>query len=90
MIPKVVVVSNREILRIFGVRHDFMFTERDSDDQAQYTEEKDIENIQYITFLLMARAGVRALEFYDPKSHKHLQAHMQARRVLNLGAVKPH
>jgi len=28
---------------------------------------------------LMARAGLRALEFYDPKAKKHLQAHMQAR-----------
>lgn len=27
----------------------------------------------------MARAGVRALELYDPKAGKHLQAHMQAR-----------
>lgn len=27
----------------------------------------------------MARAGIRALEFYDPVSKKHGQAHMQAR-----------
>jgi len=27
----------------------------------------------------MARAGVRALEWYDPKTQKHGQAHMQAR-----------
>jgi len=27
----------------------------------------------------MARAGLRALEFYDPETKKHLQAHMQAR-----------
>jgi hypothetical protein len=26
--------------------------------------------------------GVRALEFYDPKARKHLQAHMQARLVV--------
>ena len=38
-------------------------------------------NIQYITFLLMARAGLRALEFYDPTTKKHGQAHMQARYV---------
>ncbi|KAJ7452417.1 dipeptidyl peptidase III [Mycena galericulata] len=31
-----------------------------------YTDEKDIEDIQYVSFLLMARAGVRALEFWDP------------------------
>lgn len=45
----------------------------------QYTTDKDIEEIQYISFLLMARAGLRALEFYDPASKKHLQAHMQVR-----------
>jgi len=45
----------------------------------EYTTEKDIEEIQYISFLLMARAGLRALEFYDPQARKHLQAHMQAR-----------
>ncbi|KAF9005642.1 aflatoxin-detoxifizyme [Cyathus striatus] len=44
-----------------------------------YVDQKDIEEIQYITFLLMARAGLRALEFYDPATQKHGQAHMQAR-----------
>jgi len=44
-----------------------------------YTDKKDMEDIQYITFLLMARAGLRALEFYDPVTQKHGQAHMQAR-----------
>lgn len=29
----------------------------------------------------MARAGVRALEYYDPDTKKHGQAHMQARYV---------
>lgn len=29
----------------------------------------------------MARAGLRALEFYDPATKKHGQAHMQARYV---------
>lgn len=31
----------------------------------------------------MARAGLRALEFYDPTTKKHGQAHMQARYVPN-------
>ncbi|KAF8654206.1 hypothetical protein AX16_003732 [Volvariella volvacea WC 439] len=44
-----------------------------------YVEKQEIEDIQYITFLLMARAGLRALEFYDPATGKHGQAHMQAR-----------
>ncbi|TRM58673.1 peptidase family M49-domain-containing protein [Schizophyllum amplum] len=43
------------------------------------TSEQDIEDIQHATFLLMARAGLRGLEFYDPKAGKHGQAHMQAR-----------
>ncbi len=29
----------------------------------------------------MARAGLRGLEFYDPETGKHGQAHMQARFV---------
>ncbi|KAJ8463391.1 hypothetical protein ONZ45_g17600 [Pleurotus djamor] len=45
----------------------------------KYTDPKEAEDIQYITFLLMARAGLRALEFYDPATKKHGQAHMQAR-----------
>lgn len=45
----------------------------------QYTDKKTVEDIQYISFLLMARAGIRALEFYDPTTKKHGQAHMQAR-----------
>ncbi|KAG0147653.1 hypothetical protein CROQUDRAFT_655859 [Cronartium quercuum f. sp. fusiforme G11] len=44
-----------------------------------YESEEDIETVQYMTFLLMARAGVRALEWYDPQTGKHGQAHMQAR-----------
>ena len=30
----------------------------------------------------MARAGLRGLEFYDPVTGKHGQAHMQARYVI--------
>ncbi|KAJ7273708.1 aflatoxin-detoxifizyme [Mycena haematopus] len=45
----------------------------------KYTDKKEIEDIQFISFLLMARAGIRALEFYDPTTKKHGQAHMQAR-----------
>ncbi|KAF5352974.1 hypothetical protein D9758_007928 [Tetrapyrgos nigripes] len=44
-----------------------------------YTSPSDISDIQYITFLFMARAGLRALEFWDPATKKHGQAHMQAR-----------
>lgn len=45
----------------------------------KYTDQQDIDDIQYITFLLTARAGLRGLEFYDPANKKHGQAHMQAR-----------
>ncbi|KAI6039215.1 peptidase family M49-domain-containing protein [Pisolithus marmoratus] len=44
-----------------------------------YTDKKDVDDIVFITFLLMARAGLRGLEFYDPITKKHGQAHMQAR-----------
>ncbi|KAG9013863.1 hypothetical protein FRB93_000244 [Tulasnella sp. JGI-2019a] len=58
-----------------------------------YTDKKEAEDIQFITFLLMARAGLRALELWDPKAKKHLQAHMQARLgitnfLINEGVAK--
>ncbi|KAI0030824.1 aflatoxin-detoxifizyme [Vararia minispora EC-137] len=55
---------------------------------VQYTDQKEIEDVQYITFLLMARAGLRALEFYDPKTKKHGQAHMQARLGITQHLIK--
>jgi dipeptidyl-peptidase-3 len=36
----------------------------------------------------MARAGIRALEFYDSANKKHGQAHMQARYVTITGTIK--
>ena len=36
----------------------------------------------------MARAGLRALEFYDPATKKHGQAHMQARCVPDIFVQK--
>jgi len=39
--------------------------------RSQYESKEDQEDIQQITFLLMARAGVRALEFYNPEGKKH-------------------
>ncbi|CCL99112.1 uncharacterized protein FIBRA_01126 [Fibroporia radiculosa] len=53
-----------------------------------YVDQKDIEDVQYITFLLMARAGLRALEFYDPATKKHGQAHMQARLGITQFLIK--
>ncbi|KAL5533047.1 hypothetical protein ACEPAF_4823 [Sanghuangporus sanghuang] len=53
-----------------------------------YTNKEDQENIIYITFLLMARMGLRALEFYDPKTKKHGQAHMQARMGITQHLVR--
>ncbi|KAF8554646.1 hypothetical protein OG21DRAFT_1412103 [Imleria badia] len=44
-----------------------------------YNDPQDREEIVYVSFLLMARNGIRALEFYDPSTGKHGQAHMQAR-----------
>ncbi|TFL07582.1 aflatoxin-detoxifizyme [Pterulicium gracile] len=53
-----------------------------------YTDPKEVDDIQYITFLLMARAGLRALEFYDPVAKKHGQAHMQARLGITQFLIK--
>ncbi|KAH7130666.1 peptidase family M49-domain-containing protein [Dendryphion nanum] len=45
------------------------------------TEDLDGEagDVLYAAYLSMARAGIAALEFWDPKSRKWGQAHMQAR-----------
>ncbi|KAI6122916.1 peptidase family M49-domain-containing protein [Pisolithus croceorrhizus] len=58
-----------------------------------YTDKKDVEDIVFFTFLFMARAGLRGLEFYDPVTKKHGQAHMQARLgittfMMNEGLVR--
>jgi len=53
-----------------------------------YIKKEDVENVQYITFLLMARAGLRALEYYDPATKKHGQAHMQARLGITQFLIK--
>lgn len=45
----------------------------------QYTDPQLQSDLHYVTFLIMARAGIRALEFWDPVARKHQQAHMQAR-----------
>jgi dipeptidyl-peptidase-3 len=42
-------------------------------------EGKEAEDILYVNWLNMARAGVLALEFYTPEQKKWRQAHMQAR-----------
>ncbi|CEP01737.1 unnamed protein product (mitochondrion) [Plasmodiophora brassicae] len=40
---------------------------------------RDGDDVSYVGFLSMAKAGLSALEFYDPASAKWGQAHMQAR-----------
>ncbi|KAJ3181673.1 hypothetical protein HDU87_000691 [Geranomyces variabilis] len=45
-------------------------------------EGQEAENIIYCCYLQMARAGVLALEFWDPKLKKWGQAHMQARHAI--------
>ncbi|KAH7046776.1 peptidase family M49-domain-containing protein [Macrophomina phaseolina] len=56
-----------DILKIFG----FGSGETDINNEAG--------DVLYAGYLSMARAGVAALEFWDPKSRKWGQAHMQAR-----------
>lgn len=36
-------------------------------------------DVLYVSYLSMARAGLAAIEFWDPKSQKWGQAHCQAR-----------
>ena len=44
-----------------------------------YTTDEDCDTIRVMTYLTMARAGLRGLEFWNPATKKHGQAHMQAR-----------
>ncbi|EPS42799.1 hypothetical protein H072_3127 [Dactylellina haptotyla CBS 200.50] len=55
---------DKEILEVFG-----------------HTDETEAaaEDVLYISYLQMARAGLLALEFWDPKTKKWGQAHMRAR-----------
>ena len=41
-----------------------------------------VSDVQYINWLLMARAGLTGLEFYTPETGQWRQAHMQARYVI--------
>ncbi|KAJ3997264.1 aflatoxin-detoxifizyme [Lentinula boryana] len=66
----------------------FLVGNRDILKIFNYADEQEIEDIQYITFLLMARAGLRALEFFDPATQKHGQAHMQARLGITQFLIK--
>lgn len=45
-------------------------------------EEGTADDIMYIGWLQMARAGLIAMEFYDPEAKKWGQAHMQARHAI--------
>jgi len=44
-----------------------------------FDSQAKINELIYWTFVIMARAGIRALEWFDPKTGKHGQAHMEAR-----------
>jgi len=43
---------------------------------------QEAEDIYYVNWLIMVRAGIRAMEFYTPEHKKWGQAHMQARYVI--------
>ncbi|KAF2093086.1 dipeptidyl peptidase-like protein III [Rhizodiscina lignyota] len=58
-----------EVLKIFGF----------GDGTESGSIDGDAGDILYAGFLSMARAGIAALEFWDPKSEKWGQPHMQAR-----------
>ena len=78
-------VSNLDILKVFKVRRIILIPELSySGLLLKYTTLEDIENIQYVTFLLIGRMGLRGLQFYDTAAKKHGQAHMQARYAFQL------
>uniref|UniRef100_A0A3P8TGM9 Dipeptidyl peptidase 3 n=1 Tax=Amphiprion percula TaxID=161767 RepID=A0A3P8TGM9_AMPPE len=45
-------------------------------------DEQDAEDVVYVNWLSMVRAGLLGLEFYTPESKSWRQAHMQARFVI--------
>ena len=53
--------------------------------------ETEISDVTYGNWLIMARAGLLALEFYSPDTKSWRQAHMQARyyyiRVIQWGGL---
>lgn len=57
----------------------YLITNRDLLNIFGFTTKEDQENIIYAGYLQMARAGLLALEFWDPSSKKWGQPHMQAR-----------
>lgn len=57
----------------------YLITDRNLLSIFGFTEKEDQDSIIYAGFLQMARAGLLALEFWDPKTKKWGQPHMQAR-----------
>ncbi|KDE05261.1 hypothetical protein MVLG_04396 [Microbotryum lychnidis-dioicae p1A1 Lamole] len=57
----------------------YLASHREIQEIFEITQQVDRENLVYYTFLSMARAGVKALEWYDPLTARHGQAHMEAR-----------
>jgi len=43
------------------------------------TDSQDVDDIQYISYLSIARSGLRALELYDHIAKRHRQPQMEAR-----------
>ncbi|KAJ3045107.1 hypothetical protein HDV00_011832 [Rhizophlyctis rosea] len=55
-----------------------------------FHSQQEQDDIIYICYLQMARAGLLSMEFYDPKSKKWGQAHMQARFAILQVFLKSH
>lgn len=45
-------------------------------------------DVLYVCYLQMARAGIAALQFWDPNSRKHGQAHMKARVCIHASCAE--
>ncbi|AOA60636.1 GQ67_01822T0 [Komagataella phaffii] len=60
----------------------FLVTNRELLEIFGYSTKEEQDNIIHISFLQMARAGLVALEQWDPKTRKWGQPHMQARYAI--------
>ncbi|SCV74412.1 BQ2448_6844 [Microbotryum intermedium] len=66
----------------------YLASNREIQEIFEIKEQKDRDDLVYFTFLSMARAGVKALEWYDPVTGRHGQAHMEARHGITNWLMK--
>lgn len=60
----------------------FLSTERTVLETFGYTDPTEQDDMSYLNWLMMCRAGLTALEFYTPETKSWRQAHMNARYTI--------